>query len=202
MLSGKPATTIKKITTNYISTITITNYQSPDMKKIILLITAFCIVALLNAQTSAIDDIFEKYSERDGFTTVTISGKLLSLFAGKKVEGSDIINKLTSIRILSVEDSLLNQSVNFYKELTKKLDISSYEELMAVKEGSDVTKFLVKQKGDVISELLVIIGGPGDNTLISIKGDLDLKSLSELSNETGIDELKDLEKVQKKYPEE
>ena len=165
------------------------------MKKLILFTTALHLVALLNAQSGAIDDIFEKYSERDGFTTVTISGKLLSLFAGKKNEGSDIINKLTSIRILSVEDSLLNENINFYREVSKKLDLSVYEELMAVKEGQDVTKFLIKQKGDVISELIVITGGPGDNSLISIKGDLDLKSLSELSNETGIDELRDLEKV-------
>jgi hypothetical protein len=172
------------------------------MKKLILFSTALCMVTLLNAQTNAIDEFFDKYSEKEGFTTVTISSKLLSLFAGKKSEGSNIINRLTSIKILSVEDSLLNQSVNFYKELTKKLDISAYEELMVVKEGPDVTKFLVKQKGDIISELLVITGGPGDNTLISIKGDLDLKSLSELSNETGIDELKGLEKIKKKEPEE
>jgi len=181
--------------------IIINNYQSPDMKKIILFITAFCMVTLLNAQTSAIDDIFDKYSERDGFTTVTISGKLLSLFAGKKDEGSDIINKLTSIRILSVEDSLLNKSVNFQKEISKKFDFSGYDELMVVKEGSDATMFLTKQKGDIISELLVITGGPGGNTLISIKGDLDLKSLSELSNETGIDELRDLENIKKEKEE-
>jgi hypothetical protein len=73
---------------------------------------------------------------------------------------------------------------------------------MVVKEGPDVTKFLVRQKGDIISELLMITGGPGNNTLISIKGDLDLKSLSELSEDTGIDELKDLEKINKKEPEE
>lgn len=192
MLSGKPAA-IMKIVTN--------KYQSPDMKKLILFITAFCMVTLLNGQTSAIDDIFEKYSERDGFTTVTISGKLLSLFAGKKDEGSDIVNKLTSIRILSVEDSLLNKTVNFHKEISKKFDFSGYDELMVVKEGSDATMFLTKQKGDIISELLVITGGPGGNTLISIKGDLDLKSLSELSNETGIDELRDLEKIKKEKEE-
>jgi Domain of unknown function (DUF4252) len=173
------------------------------MKKLILFITALCMVTLLNAQTNAVDEFFDKYSEKEGFTTVTISSKLLSLFAGKKVkgEGSDVINRLTSIRILSVEDSVLNQSVNFYKELTKKLDISAYEELMVVKEGPDVTKFLVKQKGDIVSELLMITGGPANNTLISIKGDLDLKSLSELSNETGIDELKSLEKIDKKNQE-
>ena len=200
MFSEKPASITIIITNNHESRIT--NHKSPAMKKIILFITALCIGALLNAQTSAIDDIFEKYSERDGFTTVTISGKLLSLFAGKKSEGSDIINKLTSIRVLSVEDSLLNQSINFQKEISKKFDFSGYDELMVVKEGPDATMFLTRQKGDIISELLVITGGPGGNTLISIKGDLDLKSLSELSKDTGIDELKDLENVDKKNPRE
>jgi hypothetical protein len=172
------------------------------MKRLILFSTALCMITLLNAQTNAIDEFFDKYSEKEGFTTVTISSKLLSLFAGKKSEGSNIINRLTSIRILSVEDSILNQNVNFYKELTRKLDISAYEELMVVKEGPDVTKFLIRQKGDIISELLMITGGPGNNTLISIKGDLDMKSLSELSKDTGIDELKDLEKINNKEPEE
>ncbi len=175
------------------------------MKKLILFSTALCMVTLLQAQTNAIDDLFDKYAEREGYTTVFISSKLLSLFAPKDAtheDGSDIIKRLKSIRILTVDDSLLNQSVNFYKELSKKLDLSAYEELMVVKEGPDVTKFLVRQKGELISELLMITGGPGGNTLISIKGDLDLKSLSELSEDTGIDELKDLEKINKKEPEQ
>ena len=170
------------------------------MKKFILLTTSLCMVTILQAQTNAIDEMFDKYSEKDGFTTVYISSKLLGLFAGidsEGNEGSDIIRRLKSIRILSVEDSLLNYNVNFYKELTKKLDLSVYEELMVVKEGGDMTKFLIRQNGDIITELLVVTGGPGDNTLISIKGDLDMKMISDLSKSTGIDELKDLEKLEK-----
>ena len=172
------------------------------MKKLILFSSALCIVTLMHAQTNTIDELFNKYSEREGFTTVTISGKLLRLFAGKeaKEDGSNIVNRLTSIKILSVGDSILNQSVNFYRELSNKMDLTSYEELMVVKEGQNMSKFLVKQKGDIISELVVITGGPGDNTLISIKGDLDLKSLSELSEGTGIDELRDLEKIDAEKP--
>jgi hypothetical protein len=174
------------------------------MKKLMLFTTALCMVTLLHAQTNAIDDLFDKYSEKEGYTTVYISSKLLSLFAPKDAtsEGGDVIKRLKSIRILTVDDSLLNQSVNFYKEITRKLDLSAYEELMVVKEGQDMTKFMVRQKGDIISELLMITGGPGGNTLISIKGDLDLKSISELSKDTGIDELKDLEKINKKEREE
>ena len=172
------------------------------MKKLILLSTAICMVTILQAQTNAIDEMFERYSEKEGFNSVYISGKLLGLFAGKKSEGNDIINKLTSVRILSVEDSLLNKGINFQKELSKRVDFSGYDELMVVKEGSDATMFLTKQKGDIISELLVITGGPGGNSLISIKGDLDLKSLSELSDQTGIEKLRDLENIEKNNKKE
>jgi len=69
---------------------------------------------------------------------------------------------------------------------------------MVVKEGKNTTKFLTIQKGDIIKELLVITGGPGGNSLISIKGDLNLKSLSELSKNAGIQELEKLEDVDSK----
>ena len=172
------------------------------MKRLILLIPTLLIATIVCAQPDAIDQFFDKYADRDGFTTVTISGRLLGLFAGKSESRNekDVINRLSSIKILSVEDSTLNPTINFYRELGKKLNFSGYEELMDVKEGQDVTKFLIKQKGDRISELLVITGGPGGNSLISIRGDLDLKSLSELSEDTGMDELKDLEKINDKKP--
>jgi hypothetical protein len=171
------------------------------MKKILFITMALCLVSQIQAQTNPIDEMFDKYAEKEGFTTVYISSKMFSLFAGKDNKNGDadnIISKLKSIRILTVEDSTLNNNLNFYKELSKKLDLSVYEELMVVKEGSDVTKFLIRQKGDVISELLVVTGGPGDNTLISIKGDLDMKTISDLSKSSGIEELKSLENIDKK----
>jgi hypothetical protein len=113
-------------------------------------------------------------------------------------ELNNMINKLKSIRILTVKDSLLNMDVNFYKELSKKLDFSVYEELMVVKEGNDITKFLIRESGNTIAELLVITGGTGGNTLISIKGDLDLKSISGLSNKMGIHQLESLDKIDQK----
>lgn len=173
------------------------------MKRIFLL-TALLILSLTSqAQVNAIDEMFDRYADKEGFTTVYISSKLLGMFVPKDArdsEGNSIIGRLSSIRILSVEDSLLNKNINFYKELSNKLNLSAYEELMVVRNGGDVTKFLVKQKGDRISELLVITGGPDGNTLISIKGDMDLKTISELSKDTGIEELKGLDKINKNQP--
>jgi hypothetical protein len=176
-----------------------------NMKKLFLSFTVTCLAAMLQAQTNQIDEMFNKYSEKEGFTVVTISGKMFSMFADQDTENKDadnVISHLKSIRILSVGDSLLNKNINFYSELSKKLDLSVYEELMVVKEGPDVTKFLIRQKGKVISELLVVTGGPRGNSLISIKGDLNLKNISDLSKDIGIQELKSLDNIDKKNQEE
>ena len=171
------------------------------MKKLFLSLAVIFLTSILKGQTGPIEDMFNKYSEKEGFTVVSISSKMFSMFAGQDKddkETGDIVNRLKSIRILTVEDSLLNKNLNFYTELSKKLNMSDYEELMVVKEGPDITKFLIRQKGDVISELLVITGGPGGNSLISIKGDLNLKSISELSKNVDMKELKSLDELEKK----
>jgi hypothetical protein len=171
------------------------------MKKLFLSLFALNISLMLYAQTNPIDEMFNKYSEKEGFTVISISSKMFSMFVDqdkKNQEADDIINNLKSIRILSVEDSLLNRNLNFYNELSRKLDFSEYEELMVVKEGHDVTKFLIRQNGNVISELLVVTGGPAGNSLISIKGDLNLKSISNLSKSMDIEELKNLDNIEEK----
>lgn len=175
------------------------------MKKFFLSFTALCLTMMIQAQSNPVDEMFNKYSEKQGFTVVSISSKMFSLFANKDPENKDadnVINKLKSIKILSVEDSLLNKNLNFYSELSKKLDLSVYEELMVIKEGPDITKFLIKQNGNIISELLVVKGGPGGNSLISIKGELNLKNISDMSKSLDMQELKSLDKIQKKRPDE
>lgn len=172
-----------------------------NMKKLILITAVFCLASVLNGQTNPVEEMFDKYSEKEGFTSVYISGRMFNLFSDKSSEAeSNVMRRLKGIRILTVEDPLLNGSINFYTELSRKLDKSAYEELMVVKEKNEVTRFLIRQKGDIITELLVVSGGTEGNVLISITGDLDLKAISELSKKTGIDELKELENIEKKVP--
>ena len=171
------------------------------MKKTFLFLSVLFLTLVAQAQTNPVDEMFNKYSEKDGFTVVTISSRMFSMFANldsDNPESDNLIKRLKSIRILSVEDSLLNINLNFFAELSKKLDLSVYEELMVVKEGRDITKFLIRENGNIISELLVIVGGPGGNSLISIKGNLSMKNISDLSKNVGIQELKTLEELEKK----
>ena len=71
----------------------------------------------------------------------------------------DVASKLTSIRILAVDENGENASINFYKELEKDLPASQYKELMAVKEKGQDVKFLIHEENGKITELILISSG-------------------------------------------
>lgn len=175
------------------------------MKQIALFLIFLGSSAGLFGQGNPIDDLFDKYSGKEGVTTIYISSRMFQMIAGADLDDEELsrlMSRLKSIRIMSVEDSLMNRSLNFYKELESKLDLSKYEELMVVKEGGKDLKFLIRGKGDRVDEFLMIGGGAGGNMLISIKGELDMNNISEISRTIGIQELKEIEKNQTKKKDE
>jgi len=170
------------------------------MKRFLITFVFALSAILCFSQKNPVDEMFAKYSEMEGFTSVMISGRMLSLLGGTESgDNSDnILLRIKSIQILSEDDSLSTGTLNFYTELSKKLDFSVYEELMSVKEASEVTKFLIRQKGNIIQELLMISGGKNGNSLISIRGEFLLKEIQDISKSVGIKELEQLEDLEKK----
>lgn len=173
------------------------------MKKILLVLILITSSVIASAQNSAVDQLFAKYADKDGFTTVSISKAMFSLFASEK-ESKDEFNQavrgLESIRILAPDSAIqaqLKGKLNFYNEICKSLPIAQYEELMSVKEKDQVFKMLIRRKGAVITEFLMI-GGGNDNILICITGNIDLKSISKLSKAMDIEGMENIDKVDKK----
>lgn len=173
------------------------------MKKILIACVLVVSSILVEAQNSAVDQLFAKYADKDGFTTVSISKAMFSLFASES-ESKDDFNKavkgLESIRILAPDSAIqamYKGKLNFYNEMSKSLPITQYEELMSVKEKDQVFKMLIRKKGSVITEFLMI-GGGRENVLICILGNIDLKTISKLSKTMDIDGMEELDKLNKK----
>lgn len=172
------------------------------MKKILVSLFLIMSSVIVNAQNTAVDQLFDKYADKDGFTTVSISKAMFSLFASEK-ESKDEFNQavrgLESIRILAPDSAIQAQmkgKLNFYNEICKSLPIAQYEELMSVKEKDQVFKMLIRRKGAVITEFLMI-GGGNDNVMICITGNIDLKSISKLSKAMDIEGMENIDKVGK-----
>ncbi|HEX3007790.1 MAG TPA: DUF4252 domain-containing protein, partial [Bacteroidales bacterium] len=109
----------------------------------------------------------------------------------------NLVKNLKSIRILAIDGENPPKGINFYTEIMKDLPVREYKELMVIKEKGQDVKFLVKDANGKITELLLIAGGK-ENALICIQGNIDLKSLAQLSKSMNIQGMNQLGKVQQK----
>lgn len=169
------------------------------MKKLVLIISLSIISLTLFSQKSPVDELFDRYSGKEGFTFVNISSRMFSLLARIDTEDEEFRNLVTSIkgiRILSIDSTMNVSGLNFAAELLPKLNRSGFEELMTVREKSGEVLFMIREAGGQIAELVMITGGHG-SSVVSITGNLDLKTIASLSGTMGIEELEGLEKVKK-----
>lgn len=172
------------------------------MKKIVTLLMSVLIPVLALAQNSAIDKVFNKYADMDGFTVVTINKGLLKMVADidqEDAEARDFLSRINQIKVLATEDDSGVAGVNLYDEVLKNLDKGEYEELMTAKSKDEDVLMLAKKSGDILEELIILVGGSKDNALVYISGKMSMKDLSKLSSSvhiegSGLEHLKDLDK--------
>jgi len=168
-------------------------------KQALFMLMLAALSASLCAQKSPVDDLFDRYNGKEGFTSVYISSKMFSLLA--RIDSDDeefrnLVTRIKGIRILSLDSTAVVRGINFASELLPGLRRNGYEELMTVKEQSGEVFFMIREVGGRIAELVMITGG-GGTSVVSIQGDLDLKTIASLSGSMGIDELEELEKVKR-----
>jgi hypothetical protein len=169
------------------------------MKKLLLI--PFLLMAVIfqaNAQDDAIQKFFSKYMDDDRFSRVYISPKMMQMAGGflKSNAGTDkdaeelgtLISKVKGIRILSSEEV---DGMAFYKEAMGTLSKNKYEDLMIVEDKGSSLKFMVREEGGLVKELMMISGDEGDFTLLSMLGSFtyaDLNMLAEKTNIPGMDQ--------------
>ncbi len=161
------------------------------MKKIaVILIIVGASATRLFAQGDVISSLFEKYYDDESFTKVSVSSKMFSLFT--KIEPGDedekeildAISKLKGLKVLAA-DSVANPK-KMYDDVVKKVSTSGYDELMEVKDAEENMKFMIHEKGAIIDELVMIVGGKKHFVVISLYGEIDLKNISKLSKSMNV----------------
>jgi hypothetical protein len=164
---------------------TVINLNTYVMKKVLLLIVLTITGTLAFAQKS-IDNLFDKYAGKDGFTTVTINGSLLKLahLFGENDDEDALPVHITEIRILAQENEHIKVD-NFYNAVIEDIDLKNYDEFMRVKKSDQDLRMLVRSDGNKFKEFLLIAGGE-DNAVIQIKGSMTYAEAKKFSKEAEI----------------
>jgi hypothetical protein len=145
------------------------------------------------AQNDAIQSFFGKYMEDDRFSRVYISPKMMQMAGGFLKSNADgdeeakqlgaLISKVKGIRILSSDEV---DGMTLYKEAMSTLNRNQYEELMDVQDKGTSLKFMVREEGGLVRELMMVTGESKSFTLLSMLGAFTYEDLNMLADKTNI----------------
>ena len=147
--------------------------------KNILLLLFLCCTSICFAQNK----LFDKYSEMDNVTSVSISKAMFQMMPNFETNGLNLMNlkgKIEGLQILTTENNSIKETMrNDFKNLIGK----DHEELMKVKDGKTRATFYVKQKGDLISELIMLADTDKSFNVIRLSGNFTLQDFQEITKE-------------------
>jgi len=141
-------------------------------------------VTLLGCGQKSVDDLFKKFSDSEGYVTLTINGNLLKLAElfdddEDSTDHHGRNSEITQIRILAQEEEYKGGE-NFFDMVKREIRGDDYEEFMRVKEKDQDLVMLVRTEGTNFREFLLVAGGE-DNVIIQIKGKLTMKDARKFS---------------------
>ncbi|MEI6062074.1 MAG: DUF4252 domain-containing protein [Bacteroidota bacterium] len=139
-----------------------------------------------SSQNQSFERFFDHYADKDGFLTVKLSNLPSEMFNDGKAD-PDL--RISTLRVLTVQDTELNRKLNFYTEFVPKINRSGYEELMTIKHKSEKVILLCKKDRKCITEVLFVSGGD-KNILIEITGRMSLEQAKKMTAQVA-DENKD-----------
>jgi hypothetical protein len=169
------------------------------MKRTIIFSVCLLLGLGLMAQQSAVDKVFDKYSGKDGYTTVYISSFMFNMMSSIDSDDPDYeqfqkaTKGINSLRILTQESG---DSEDFGRELLDLLPREEYKEMMKVKDGDEEVLFLAREEGNRVIEFLLIVSGGSDDVLIAITGDLDMESIASIASGMDMPGMKNLEDLE------
>lgn len=172
------------------------------MKKIIAVLVMVAGSTIAFAQGEGLAKFFNKYATDESFTSATISSKMFSLITNmdaETAEDKEVINaisKLKGLKVLSKENT--SDARNLYKEAFGLVSSKDYEELMSVREKDRDMKFYIRESSGKINELVMVMGGTKDFMVLSLFGEIDLKSISRIGRKMNVSGLEKLEKIDEK----
>lgn len=165
---------------------------------LIIVLTGF--LSPLNAQSDAITKYFDQYVNDDRFTVVYISPKMFEVLGKLDLEElkdeeaqmiMDVVKDLKGLRVLTTEIS----PQKFYEEAKSKINTKEYEILLTVRDDGENVQFLIKDEGDTINELLLLVGGEDEFVMLSFVGDIDLDKISKLAKKLDVKGVEHLDKL-------
>lgn len=154
------------------------------------------------SQSQAVMDFHNKFKDNGKYLSLKIEGGLLKMLSNIETndkdtrEMLDAMNKIDAINVHCVErkDSGFDESE--IKDFKRDIYKENFDELMIVRDGDSDIDFLIKEKKGKISDLLFLVDEPDEFVIVSISGDIDLKTIGRITKNMDIKGSEHLDKLE------
>lgn len=168
------------------------------MKNITLLFILFlAAITSLNAQNQKLDQLFDKYQNTDGITSIKIAKPMFGMLSNLNIADSELahikplLTKIQGLKMLiiqSPETSPNNKNTPNYTTLTKEVlgsvNALNYQELMSVNQQDSRIKFLTNDvKNGIMDNLLLDINSGDSTVLMFLDGKISMDDINTMVNE-------------------
>lgn len=130
------------------------------------------------------DKLFEKYADKDNVTSVYISKSMFQMMPDNmRAGGLDLGNlkgKIYNLQILTSENKEVKEQMKADFDAVVGKD---HELLMKVKSDDTRASFFVKQKGEKISELIMLTDDEEDYVVMRLTGDFTIQDIRQIAEE-------------------
>lgn len=130
------------------------------------------------------DKLFEKYADKDNVTSVYISKSMFQMMPDNmRAGGLDLGNlkgKIHNLQILTSENKDVKEQMKADFDAVVGKD---HELLMKVKSDDTRASFFVKQKGEKISELIMLTDDEEDYVVMRLTGDFTIQDIRQIAEE-------------------
>ncbi len=172
------------------------------MKKLLFIFALFSSFLNVNAQKEKLDQLFEKYQETEGVTSIKIAKPMFSMLNKLNINDSELdqikpfLSKIDGIKILIVEKPEVAGTPNsdatitplMFKNLQADIAASirnmKYEELITVNSKDNKIKFLSTDASNgILDDLLLNISSEGNTVLMMLDGKISMDDVNKMVNE-------------------
>jgi len=153
------------------------------MKKILLIASVLMIcLSSLFAQTESVKSFYDRYTNQDKVSDYTVNGWLLKVASeySDDADASKVLEKITQLRILIMDDGNPISS-HEYKDFMKVLRKDSFKELIKIKDKEVDVDFFIREEGQHITNVLMLVNEKDGFVLISLEGLLKMEDLKNLN---------------------
>ena len=175
------------------------------MKNLIFILAFFFSFLNVNAQKDKLDQLFDKYQESEGVTSIKIAKPMFNMLNKLNINDSELeqikplLSKINGLRILIVEKPTaanntgsqnkinLGNFQSLQSDINNSIKNMKYEELMTVNSKDNKIKFLSSDATNgILDNLLLNISSEGNTVLMMLDGKISMDDVNKLINETQI----------------